>query len=75
VVATGSNLSYQWLKDDASVSGATSSTYTIGSAALADAGSYRVVVTNTVDGATYTATSDTATLTVSNTGSGAVTIN
>jgi hypothetical protein len=51
VVATGANLSYQWQKQSGasfnSISGATASTYTIGSVAPTDAGTYRVVVTGT----------------------------
>jgi hypothetical protein len=64
VVATGTSmLSYQWRKDGSSVSGATSSSYTISSVASSDAGSYDVVVTNSVG----TATSSAATLTVTTT--------
>lgn len=40
-------LTYQWSKDGSALTGATSSTYTLGSAQLADAGSYTVVVGNT----------------------------
>lgn len=40
-------LTYQWSKDGSVLTGATSSTYTLGSAQLADAGSYTVVVGNT----------------------------
>ncbi|MGJ8639324.1 MAG: chondroitinase-B domain-containing protein [Opitutaceae bacterium] len=39
-------LTYQWLKDDVAISGATAATYTIPSLALSDAGAYTVVVTN-----------------------------
>ncbi len=39
-------LSYQWRKDGTAISGATTATYTIGSVAAGDAGSYTVVVTN-----------------------------
>lgn len=39
-------LSYQWKKDGTAISGATNATYTIGSVAAGDAGSYTVVVTN-----------------------------
>lgn len=61
VVASGSEtLSYQWQKDEVDIDGATSATYTIASAAAADEGDYRCVVTNSVG----SATSDTATLTV-----------
>ena len=63
VVATGDSLTYQWSKDGSEISGATSATYTIASAATTDAGSYTVVVTNTVGSVTSSA----ATLTVSST--------
>ena len=52
--------SYQWQKNGANLSGATGSTYTIASAAAADAGQYRAIVTNSAG----TATSAAATLTV-----------
>jgi len=59
--ATGSGtLSYQWYKNGSSISGATSSTYTISSVALADAANYTVVVTNSVSNVT----SDVAVLSV-----------
>jgi len=64
VVADGGNgtaLSYQWKKNGVDVSGATSATYDIASAALTDAGDYTVVVTD-IAGST---TSAIATLTVS----------
>jgi pectate lyase len=41
-------LSYQWIKNGAAISGATSASYTISSAASTDAGSYAVAVVNTV---------------------------
>jgi Protein of unknown function (DUF3500)/Immunoglobulin domain len=64
VTATGSGtLTYQWYKDSTAISGATSSTYSISSAATSDAGSYYVTVTNSGG----TTTSSTATLTVGTT--------
>jgi len=60
VTASGGTLSYQWYQDSSAISSATSSTYTISSATTDDAGSYYVIVTNSV-GST---TSSTATLTV-----------
>ena len=42
---------YQWLKDGNSIPGATASTYTVASAAVADAGSYSVRVTNSAGSA------------------------
>ncbi|HHM20812.1 MAG TPA: DUF5123 domain-containing protein [Bacteroidetes bacterium] len=47
VSATGTPpLSYQWYKDDEELNGATSDTYTIGSAELSDEGNYHCLVTN-----------------------------
>jgi hypothetical protein len=46
VTATGTGLTYQWLKDGVAIAGATSSTYTITSATAANAGNYSVTVTN-----------------------------
>ncbi|PHV10026.1 immunoglobulin domain-containing protein [Chitinimonas sp. BJB300] len=46
VAATGTNLTYQWFKDNVAISGATSATYTIASAAATDSGSYTVQVSN-----------------------------
>ena len=61
VVASGTApFTYQWRKDGSSISGATSSTYSISSTSRSDAGSYTVVVTNSVG----SATSNAATLTV-----------
>ncbi len=59
VAASGSaTLTYQWRKDGFDIPGATADTYTIGAAALADAGVYDCVVSNTCG----SATSDAATL-------------
>ncbi|HLP07616.1 MAG TPA: immunoglobulin domain-containing protein, partial [Opitutaceae bacterium] len=61
VAASGTApLSYQWKKGGANISGATSATYSIASAATGDAGTYTVVVTNSAG----SATSNGATLTV-----------
>ena len=47
VTATGNEpLSYQWKQNSVDISGATSSTYTIGVTQRSDGGSYTVVVTN-----------------------------
>jgi hypothetical protein len=54
-------LAYQWFKDGTAIAGATTSTYTIAAAALADAGTYTAKVSNSA-GATV---SDNAVLTVS----------
>jgi hypothetical protein len=65
-VNDGGTLSYQWLKGGVSISGANSSSYTINPLALSDAGSFSVIVTNTLSGALSTAlTSSAASLTVS----------
>ena len=45
VVATGTNLVYQWTKDGAFIGGATASTYTIPAVSASDAAQYRVIVT------------------------------
>lgn len=62
VVATGTaSLSYQWQKNNANITGATSSSYTTPATILADNGStYRCIVTNSAG----SATSNAATLTV-----------
>ena len=61
VAASGSQpLSYQWIRNDANISGATSASYTISNVQTNQAGNYSVVVTN----AGGTATSTTAVLTV-----------
>jgi hypothetical protein len=61
VVATGAPVpTYQWYKNGVAISGATNASYTDASALAADAGSYTVVVTNSVSSVTSSA----ATLTV-----------
>ena len=62
--ASNAPLSYQWNKDGAAISGATSSTYTIATTKTTDAGSYTVVVTNSAG----SVTSQAAQLTVLNPG-------
>jgi hypothetical protein len=57
-------LSYQWQKNATNIPGATNSTFTISSAAATDAANYRVLVTDTLDTASATTTSGSATLTV-----------
>ena len=44
VVATGTNLTYQWFKDGVALAGATAATYADTAVALAEAGSYTVKV-------------------------------
>ncbi len=46
VVATGASNTYQWQKDLVPIPGATSASYVIASARVADAGTYAVTVTN-----------------------------
>jgi hypothetical protein len=58
VVANGTNLSYQWYRNNDAVFGATSSSLTIPAASLANTGSYYVVVSNECG----SVTSNTATL-------------
>jgi trimeric autotransporter adhesin len=64
-VSDGGTLSYQWLKGGVSVSGGTNSSLVISSLELSDAGSFSVIVTNTLANALSTAvTSNAASLTV-----------
>ncbi len=60
VTASGSQLTYQWRHGGSPVAGANNASYTVSSAALADAGSYDVVVQNPAG----VATSAAATVTV-----------
>ncbi|MEQ9468614.1 MAG: FG-GAP-like repeat-containing protein [Ekhidna sp.] len=60
VTASGQNLTYQWQKDEVDISGATTSTLSLSSVSLSDAGDYRCNVTNDCG----TIASDAATLTV-----------
>ena len=60
----GGTLSYQWKKDGTDISGATSASYTKANLVTGDAGSYTVVVTNTLGASTATATSTAAALAV-----------
>ncbi len=60
VGATGSALEYQWHKNGAAIAGATSSSLTIPSVTVTDAGSYAVLVSNLCD----SVLSDAAVLTV-----------
>ncbi len=61
VAATGeAPLTYQWLKDDVDITGATDPTYTVTSATMSDAGVYTCNVTNICG----TVTSDPVTVTV-----------
>ncbi len=62
VTASGTGLTYQWQKNAANISGATSSSYTTPATTLADSGAtFRCVVTASVGGSV---TSSSATLTV-----------
>ena len=46
VTAMGSNLTYQWQKNESDIAGANSATYTIEAVAVSDTGMYRCVVSN-----------------------------
>lgn len=62
VVASGNPLpTYQWRKAGIAIGGATLATYTISSAASGDAGTYDVVITNTLGSVTTTPVSLTVT--------------
>ena len=63
-VTDGGTLTYQWYKDNQAISGATQASYTIASAKKSDEGSYKVVVTNTKNDATATATSNVCAVTL-----------
>ncbi|MDV6167004.1 PQQ-dependent sugar dehydrogenase [Flavobacterium sp. DG1-102-2] len=60
VSASGVGLTYQWQFNNVNINGATSASYTIPSVTMANAGNYRVIVTNTAG----TVTSNQAVLTV-----------
>jgi hypothetical protein len=47
VTATGTGLTYQWTLNGNNIPGATSATYSVASATVANAGNYQVVVSNT----------------------------
>ena len=65
VAATGNGtLTYQWKKGGADLAGKTSATLTLNPVALADAGSYTVQVTNTLNGTSQASISNAAVLTV-----------
>ncbi len=49
VAANGSNLSYQWQKDNTDIAGATNEVLSLNPLALSDAGNYHCVVTGTCD--------------------------
>jgi hypothetical protein len=71
VVATGTNLVYQWRKDGVAIAGATNASLNVVNVQASDAGSYTVVVSNFVNGAAINSvTSSAATLTVTTTGAG-----
>lgn len=60
VTASGVGLSYQWQFNNVNIPGATAASYTIANVTNADAGAYKVVVTNTAG----SVTSNPATLTI-----------
>ncbi len=63
-VSDGGTLSYQWYKDDQPISGETGTSFTIDSTEKSDEGSYKVIVTNTLNGETATAVSNICVITV-----------
>ena len=63
-VSDGGTLSYQWYKNDQAIHGATSAAYTMDSIQKSDEGNYKVIVTNTLNGATATAASNVCVITV-----------
>ena len=64
-LATGdSPPTYQWFKNNVAISGATSATYTVSSAVLADAGTYKVSARNTVSGTVVSTDSNAVAVTV-----------
>lgn len=72
VVASGTGLSYQWQKDGAAISGATSATLTLTNVQVSNAGNYAVVVTNSGG----SVTSSSVMLTVTTAGAGpTITVN
>jgi len=52
VTATGNSLTYRWTKDGAAITNATSATLSFAAVSAADAGSYRVTVSNVLGSAT-----------------------
>ncbi len=52
VSASGTGLTYQWQFNNANINGATAATYTIPNVTNANAGNYRVIVTNTAGNVT-----------------------
>ena len=60
VVASGTNLTYQWQFQGSNIAGATGSSYTVTNAQTANAGNYSVIISN----ASGTVSSSAATLTV-----------
>lgn len=72
VAASGQGtLSYQWRKDGADLAGSTADTLVLDPVALADAGAYTVVVTDTLNGTHASTLSATATLQVARAAAGA----
>jgi hypothetical protein len=55
---------YQWYKDDVIITGATSTSYTVSTAASTDSGAYKLRATSTIDGVSSFTDSNTATVNV-----------
>ncbi len=54
VNASGTNVSYQWYKDDVAIPGATSASFRIAKSAISDSGLYKVTASNSVNSVTAT---------------------
>ena len=67
------NIAYQWMRNGEAIAGATSGSYRVTGATLADAGLYSVKVTNSFSGATATSNAALLGLTIAERSSGAVT--
>jgi hypothetical protein len=64
-LATGTPTpTYQWYKDDVIITGATSTSYTVSTAASTDSGAYKLRATSTIDGVSSFTDSNTATVNV-----------
>jgi TATA-box binding protein (TBP) (component of TFIID and TFIIIB) len=56
--------SYRWYKNNVVIEGATSTSYTVSSAVSTDSGNYKVVATNTLNGASSSVDSNTVTVNI-----------
>ena len=72
-VTSTANITYQWMRNGEAIAGATSSTYAVSGATLADAGLYSCKVSNSFSGATVTSNAALLGLTIAERSSGAIT--